>query len=94
MKYVGATNGFIRWPFIVEGIIIGVLAACISILIIGGVYKVIANNLLASAVIQNLGITFVSFADMFNMIIIIYMILGIGIGVLGSSMSMKKYLEV
>lgn len=94
MKYVGATNSFIRWPFIVEGIIIGILSACISILIIGGTYKVIATNLLGSAVIQNLGITLVTFGDMFNMLIIVYLILGIGIGVLGSSISMRKYLEV
>ena len=94
MKYVGATNSFIRWPFIVEGIIIGILAACISILVVGGGYKIIATKLLASTVIQNLEITLVSFSDMFNMIIIIYMILGIGIGVLGSSLSMRKYLEV
>lgn len=53
-----------------------------------------ANGLLSSPTIQKLGITFVSFADMFNMIIIVYLMLGIGIGVLGSSMSMKKYLEV
>ena len=94
MKYVGATNSFIRWPFIVEGIIIGILSACISILIIGGTYKVIAANLLGSAVVQNLGITLVTFGDMFNMLIIVYLILGIGIGVLGSSISMRKYLEV
>lgn len=94
MKYVGATNSFIRWPFIVEGIIIGILAACISILVVGGAYKIVATKLLESTVIQNLGITLVSFGDMFNMIIIVYMILGIGIGVLGSSLSMRKYLEV
>lgn len=94
MKYVGATNSFIRWPFIVEGIIIGIISACISILIVGGTYKVIATKLLASTVIQNLGITLVSFGDMFSMIIIIYLLLGIGIGVLGSAMSMRKYLEV
>lgn len=94
MKYVGATNSFIRWPFIVEGIIIGILSACISILIIGGTYKIVAANLLGSAVIQNLGITLVTFGDMFNMLIIVYLILGIGIGVLGSSISMRKYLEV
>ena len=38
MKYVGATNGFIRWPFIVEGIIIGVIAAVITLLIVGLLY--------------------------------------------------------
>lgn len=94
MKYVGATNSFIRWPFIVEGIIIGIMSACISILIVGGLYKVIATNLLASSMVQNLGITLVSFGDMFNMIIVVYLLLGIGIGVLGSSISMRKYLEV
>lgn len=94
MKYVGATNSFIRWPFIVEGIIIGIISACISILIVGGTYKIIATKLLASTVIQNLGITLVAFGDMFNMIIIVYMLLGIGIGILGSAMSMRKYLEV
>ena len=94
MKYVGATNSFIRWPFIVEGIIIGIISAGISILIVGGTYKIIATKLLASTVIQNLGITLVAFSEMFNMIIIVYMLLGIGIGILGSAMSMRKYLEV
>ena len=94
MKYVGATNSFIRWPFIVEGMIIGVLSAAISILIVGGGYKLIATQLLGSSVVQNLGITLVSFADMFNMLIIVYLALGIGIGVLGSAISMRKYLEV
>ena len=94
MKYVGATNSFIRWPFIVEGIIIGIMAACLSILIIGGSYKIISTKLLESAIIQNLGITLVSFADMFTMLIIVYLLLGIGIGVIGSAISMRKYLEV
>ena len=94
MKYVGATNSFIRWPFIVEGMLIGILSAAISILIVGGGYKIIASQLLGSSVVQNLGITLVSFADMFNMLIIVYLVLGIGIGVLGSSISMRKYLKV
>ena len=60
MKYVGATNSFIRWPFIVEGIIIGILAACISILVVGGSYKLIAAKLIEIDTIQKLGITFAS----------------------------------
>ena len=94
MKYVGATNSFIRWPFIVEGIIIGIVAALIAILIIGLAYNALVPNLLESDVVKKLEITFVSFSDMFNLIIIIYLALGIGIGVVGSMMSMKKYLEV
>ena len=51
MKYVGATNSFIRWPFLVEGIIIGVIAGLLSVGIVGLVYIGIANQL--SAVYQH-----------------------------------------
>lgn len=94
MKYVGATNSFIRWPFIVEGIIIGIVAAMISILIVGIGYNVIIDNLLNNDTIKTLNISFLTFADMFNLIMIIYVLLGIGIGIIGSSISMRKYLEV
>ena len=39
MKYVGATNGFIRWPFVVEGIIIGLISALITVFIVGMIYN-------------------------------------------------------
>ena len=95
MKYVGATNSFIRWPFIVEGIIIGVIAALIAIVIIGGGYNFLVQDvLLDNETVKTLEVTFVTFADMFNSMIIIYLILGMGIGVVGSSISMRKYLEV
>ena len=48
MKYVGATNGFIRWPFIVEGMIIGMFASIISIILIGLAYSLIARQLVNS----------------------------------------------
>ena len=94
MKYVGATNSFIRWPFVVEGMIIGIISAAISVLIVGGTYKVVAAKLLESSLINSLGITLVSLGDMFSMIILVYLCLGIGIGVIGSTLSMRKYLEV
>lgn len=94
MKYVGATNSFIRWPFIVEGIIIGIISAAISVLLVGGIYKVVAAKLMESSLITSLGITLVGFSDMFTLIILVYLALGIGIGVIGSALSMRKYLEV
>ena len=94
MKYVGATNGFIRWPFIVEGIIIGIISAIISIIIVGLAYNLIINKLMVVEIVKNLEISFVSFADMFNLIIMVYLALGIGIGIVGSVTSMKKYLQV
>ena len=94
MKYVGATNGFIRWPFIVEGMIIGILASIISIIIVGGAYTFIADKLVSSEFMQLINMSLISFSDMFNSIIFVYMLLGIGIGVLGSMISMRKYLKV
>ena len=94
MKYVGATNNFIRWPFIVEGMIIGIMASVISIVIVGIVYNIIADNLVNSQFMKLINMSLVSFGDMFNSIIITYMLLGIGIGAFGSIISMRKYLKV
>ena len=94
MKYVGATNGFIRWPFVVEGIFIGILAGILSLGLVGGVYSVIAEKMVNTEFMQVIGMSLVSFSDMFSLIIAVYLILGIGIGVLGSIISMRKYLKV
>lgn len=94
MKYVGATNSFIRWPFIVEGMIIGVLASLISILIVGGAYSLLAEQAVNSSFMIKIGLSLLSFNDMISSIIVVYMLLGIGIGALGSVISMRKYLKV
>ena len=94
MKYVGATNGFIRFPFVIEGIIIGIAAGAITILLIGLAYNGIMPAFANTELSINLGIKIVSFADLFSSIVTVYLILGIGIGVIGSSISMRKYLEV
>ena len=65
MKYVGATNSFIRWPFIVEGIIIGIISGAISIIILGINYNLIANKILESQVVSAMSINLLTFADMF-----------------------------
>ena len=94
MKYVGATNSFIRWPFIVEGIIIGIISALLTILIIYGGYTFIISKILGVFNSIQVNVSLLTFKDMYQMILIVYMALGIGIGVLGSSISMRKYLEV
>lgn len=94
MKYVGATNSFIRWPFIVEGIIIGLISAFITIFIVGLVYNFVTNGMLESPTFQKLGLRLYTFRDMFNLLLVTYVLLGAGIGIVGSSISMRKYLEV
>ena len=94
MKYVGATNNFIRWPFIVEGMIIGVVSSAISIVIVGGAYSLLAKQAVNAPFMQVMNMSLVGFGDMISSIILVYMLLGIGIGALGSVISMRKYLKV
>jgi len=97
MKYVGATDGFIRMPFIIEGIIIGIVGAAIATLVIWGLYSNIYGGMqnisdnIISATYKN---AMVPFRDILDNLLIIYVALGVGIGVIGSSMSIKKYLDV
>ena len=94
MKYVGATNSFIRWPFIVEGVIIGILSALITMLIVYGGYTFIIQKVVGVFNEIQVQVSLLSFKDIYQLILVVYMALGIGIGVIGSSISMKKYLEV
>ncbi len=94
MKYVGATDNFIRWPFIIEGIIIGIIAAIISLAVLGVAYNIIISKLADSTVLAKIGMSLLSFADISTLLVIVYLVLGIGIGALGSTISMRKYLKV
>ncbi|MYL57507.1 FtsX-like permease family protein [Virgibacillus halodenitrificans] len=92
MKLVGATNGFIRWPFFIEGLLLGILGSVVPIAAILGGYYYLENN-----ISERINYSFVEllpfnpFAWQLSLII-----LGIGalIGVWGSVMSVRKFLKV
>ena len=94
MKYVGATNGFIRWPFMVEGMIIGLFSVLISLAILCPVYNAVAEKIETALIAERLEIPLLTLQEMFVPLLIVYLVLGIGIGALGSAISMRKYLEV
>lgn len=94
MKYVGATNGFIRWPFMVEGMLIGLISVLISLLILAFSYNAVITQIEQSLINNRLNIPLLTFPELFQTLLIVYLVLGIGIGALGSAISMKKYLEV
>ena len=94
MKYVGGTNNFIRGPFIVEGIVIGIISSLISLLILGIIYRFGLGKVVESSVFSFMTITLYSFNDIFGKILGVYLLLGIGMGVIGSTISMKRYLDV
>ena len=94
MKYVGATNSFIRGPFVVEGIMIGIMAGVITLGIIAILYGLIISKIETSSILQSMQVRLLKFEDIYLYLIAVNAFLGVGIGVLGSSISMKKYLEV
>ena len=101
MKYVGATNNFIRAPFIVEGIVIGIIASLISLITLAGIYVWVRNTALGNGLsgwLENLGVSsgfdLLEFSQLFQNVFLIFLCMGIGIGVIGSIWSMKKYLKV
>lgn len=90
MKYVGATEWFIRWPFIFEGLILGLAGAIIPVVVINYSYQAavywMENNIYFITLIHPEKIT----EEMFKTLIP----LGIILGVLGSSVSLRRFLKV
>ncbi|SHI74549.1 cell division protein FtsX [Dethiosulfatibacter aminovorans DSM 17477] len=93
MQYIGASNGFVRGPFLLEGIILGLLGAILSIIIVlnGYDYMVsLANEKFFAMLSVNLiPANLISFD-----LLIIFITIGVGIGILGSIVSLKKFLSV
>ena len=94
MKYVGATDWFIRWPFIIEGMLIGLIGALIPISISWAGYQALLQRLHTTLqMLQDLFV-FRTGMELFSFIMPIALMVGIGVGVLGSIMSIRRYLRV
>lgn len=91
MKYVGATNSFIRWPFLFEGVIIGLIGSGIASALLWKLYQVTLTEAAAA------GLLFIPFIGVYPFMLHITLALlaaGILIGALGSSISLRKYMKV
>ena len=91
MKAVGATNSFIRWPFMVEGVLLGIISAGVSVLLLWGLYELIIYAF--SSVITMLGFSFVPFLSYVWYIFGAFLAIGIITGSFGSMVSMNRYLK-
>lgn len=92
MKYVGATNWFIRGPFLVEGMLIGMISALISVVIIAFTYSKI-SELIGQDVFIILSTPMVPVSFMTINLISIFLSVGISIGACGSIISMRRFLD-
>lgn len=92
MKMVGATNGFIRWPFVYEGFMIGLLSAVLGFGLQWLLYESVAKSLAMSDRLQLL--TIVDFSSIWRPVAAIFAAAGILIGVGGSLTAIRKFLHV
>ncbi|MBQ3425097.1 MAG: permease-like cell division protein FtsX [Clostridia bacterium] len=96
MKMVGAGNSFIRFPFVVEGLILGLLGAGIGFLLEWGVYNLVSNRVAQAATGGLAGRIFsaVPFSTVMTPMLIIYLAVGVVIGAFGGAMAIRNYLKV
>ncbi len=96
MKYVGATNGFIQLPFVVEGLIIGTVSALITFIVLSGGYVYLYNYITGSATgfIAMLSMCMVPYSKIRLTMFLGFFGFGWFIGGVGSALSMRKYLKV
>ena len=94
MKYIGATDLFVRGPFIVEGMTIGLIGSAIPVIGLRLLYPMVVDFVLEHFSILNKILTFMDVNDVFNILIPISLAIGLGIGFIGSYMTLRKHVRV
>lgn len=92
MKMCGATNAFIRWPFVVEGLILGVTGSLIAFFAQWGIY-----SLLHRAIVQANAMSFIAvipFGGLARNVLAAFLLAGSVIGAFGSSIAIRRFLQV
>ena len=92
MKMCGATNSFVRWPFVFEGLILGLVGAVVAFLLEWGVYALVGSAISTSDTIQL--ITVLPFAPMALKVLGVFALTGFVIGAGGSVFAIRKFLQV
>ena len=92
MRMVGATNGFIRWPFVYEGFLLGLFSAVIGFFLQWGLYEAVARSVATNDTINLISV--VPFETMWEYVAVIFAAAGMFIGVGGSLSAIRKFLQV
>lgn len=95
MKLIGATDAFVRAPFIVEGILLGIIGAAIPLAILYFSYDWLINQLLVKfGILSSMASSILTVNQVFKYLLPTGLILGIGIGLVGSVITVRKHLKV
>lgn len=92
MRMVGATKGFIRFPFLVEGFLLGIFSAVAAFFLEWGLYDFLASRIDAVDTLQMFST--VEFTAVSGILVVAYLIAGFLVGVFGSMTSIRKFLQV
>jgi len=92
MKMVGATNAFIRTPFIIEGLVLGILGSAIAFLLEWGIYTLICDKVMTSIIGSYVSV--MSFASLALPVGLIFVGVGVVVGTFGGSIAIRNYLKV
>lgn len=94
MKLIGANNSFVRAPFIIEGLIIGVIGSLIPLVILFVLYEKVIEYVLTKFSMLNNVMQFLSVVQVFEVLVPVALVLGMGIGLFGSMITIRKHLKV
>ena len=94
MKYIGATDVFVRGPFIIEGMTIGLIGSVIPVVILRLLYTRVVDFTLTHFTILRNVLTFMDVSDIFRILIPVSLAAGLGIGFLGSYLTLRKHVRV
>ncbi|MCM1251427.1 MAG: permease-like cell division protein FtsX [Clostridium sp.] len=94
MKYIGATDFFVRSPFVIEGMLIGLIGAAIPLGIIYVLYNVVMEYILERFSMLTQLLSFLTVGEIFHVLIPVSLGIGVGIGFLGSVSTVRKHLRV
>lgn len=94
MKYIGAKDFVVRSPFVIEGLIMGLLGAVIPLLLLYGLYGKAVDYVLTKFKILNNIIDFLPVAEVYQYLLPVGLLLGVGIGFIGSYFTVRKHLKV
>ena len=94
MKYIGATDFFVRSPFVIEGVLIGVIGALIPVGIIYVLYNKVIEYIVAKFATLSQLLSFLPVETIFSSLLPISVAMGVGIGFLGSITTVRKHLRV
>lgn len=94
MKYIGATDFFVRSPFVIEGMLIGLIGAGIPLGVIYGMYNMVMDYVTNRFTMLTTLLSFLTVEEVFNVLTPVSLGIGVGIGFLGSVVTVRRHLRV